>query len=65
MVDLSEQKATFSPIKRPHGLIYSQLCWTFTGPVDTDQLSEMDTHLGGAVSTLGHVYELYFVFCCS
>lgn len=37
MVDFSEQKATFSPIKRPHGLIL------------------MDTHLVGAVSTLGHV----------
>lgn len=70
MVDFSKQKATFSPIKLPHGLIYSAghslALWTLISC-----LSKMDTHLGGAVSTLGHVrsdehaHELYSVFCCS
>lgn len=36
MIHLSEQKATVSPIKRPHGLIDPMLLWTFTGSEDTD-----------------------------
>ncbi len=62
-------KSHISPIKQPHGLIYSQLCWMLPCMWTLFRFfNKIDTHLGGAVSTLGHVcsdehvHKLYFVF---